>query len=259
GFLHAVHRVQHFLAAHDFPCPRPLLAPARLGHGYATVEEFVDEGEYADAHQPAIRHAMAAGLAQLVLSTRSLRNMAGLRPGTLTPLPPGSLWPVPHSPIFDFEATAAGAEWIDRIAAEARETVTRCPGEIVIGHADWSTQNCRFVGDTLSVVYDWDSLTRDKETTIVARAATTFPMDWLLSEPPVAPSPAEARAFIAEYEAARGVPFTDAEWAGMAASATYALAYGARLEHSLHPDVTDFPAGGGRARLAEYGNAFLRR
>ena len=256
AFLHAVHRVQGYLASHDFPCPRPLFAPARLGHGYATVEEFVDEGDYADAHQPAIRRAMAATLAQLVLATRSLRNMADLHPA---PLPPGSLWPVPHSPIFDFAATTAGAEWIDRLAAEARETITRGTGEIVIGHADWSTQNCRFVGDTLRVVYDWNSLTRNKETTIVAHAAMTFPMNWLLPEPPVAPSPDEARAFIAAYEAARGARFTDTEWESMAAAATYSLAYGARLEHSLHPDATDFPVGGGRARLADYGNGFLRR
>ncbi len=33
--------------------------------------------------------------------------------------PAGGLWPVPHEPRFDFEATSAGAEWIDRIAAAA--------------------------------------------------------------------------------------------------------------------------------------------
>jgi hypothetical protein len=144
-------------------------------------------------------------------------------------------------------------------SAEAREIIARGVSEIVIGHADWSTQNCRFVGETLSVVYDWDSITQDKETTIVAQAATTFPMNWLLPEPPMAPSPGEARAFIAEYEAVRGAPFTGAEWDGMAAAATYAIAYGARLEHSLHPNVNDFPVGGSRARLADYGHDFLRR
>jgi hypothetical protein len=255
-FLRAVHRVQGYLAAHDFPCPRPLLAPARLGYGYATVEEFVDEGGYADAHQPAIRRTMAATLAHLIRATQRLRKWEGLRP---VPLPPGALWPAPHSPIFDFAATTAGAEWIDHLAAAAREILACRTGTMVIGHTDWSTQNCRFLGETLRVVYDWDSLTCDKETTIVAQAATTFPMNWLLMEPPVAPSPEEARAFVAEYEAVRGARFTGAEWEDLAAAATYALAYSARLEHSLDPTGKEFPVGGGRARLAAYGVEFLRR
>jgi hypothetical protein len=259
AFLHAVHRVQTVLAGHAFPCPQPLLAPARLGHGYATVEELVGEGAHADGHRPAIRQAMAVALAQLVRSTQHLSDTVGVQLGKLTQLLAGSLWPVPHSPIFDFEATATGAEWIDRVAAQAQQTLARSTGRIVIGHTDWSTQNCRFVGNTLRVVYDWDSLRWDKETTIVAQAATVFPMNWLLPERPVAPISEEARSFIASYEAERGAPFTDAEWEGMAAAATYSLAYGARLEHSLNPEVTDFPAGSARARLTAYGDAFLHR
>ena len=171
----AVQRVQSHLAADGFPCPRPLLEPTPLGQGYATVEELVDEGDAADAHRPVIRQAMATTLARLVISARSLRDIAGLRPGSLTLLSPGSPWPVPHSPIFDFDATAVGAEWIDQVATEARETLARSAGDMVIGHGDWSAQNVRFVGEHLRVVYDWDSLTRDQETTIVAQAATTFP------------------------------------------------------------------------------------
>jgi hypothetical protein len=258
-FLHAVHRVQDVLAGHAFPCPQPLLAPARLGHGYATVEAFVDDGDFADGHQLPVRQAMAAALVQLVRSTQRLSDTVGAQLGLVTQLPAGSLWPVPHSPIFDFEATALGAEWIDRIAAQARQTLARSAGGTVIGHSDWSTQNCRFLNGRLRVVYDWDSLRWDKETTIVAQAATVFPMNWRLPERPVAPSAEDARSFIAAYEAERGAPFTNAEWEGMAAAATYSLAYGARLEHSLDPDVTDFPVGSARARLTVYGNAFLQR
>jgi len=257
--LDAVYRAQRALAARQFPCPRPLLAPTRLGWGYATVEELIDEGNDADGHRPAIRRALAETLARLVASARDLRDTAGLRSALLTTLPPGALWPAPHSPIFDLERTAAGAVWIDRLAAEAREVLGRGVGEVVIGHTDWGVQNCRFVGDALRVVYDWDSLARDKETTIVAHAATNFPFNWSLSEPPTGPSADEAQAFVEEYEAVRGVPFSGEEWAGMAAAATYALAYGARLEHSLHPEITDYPVGTARARLALYGNAFLRR
>jgi hypothetical protein len=33
---------------------------------FATVESFVDEGEFADAHEPEIRHSMAYALARLI-------------------------------------------------------------------------------------------------------------------------------------------------------------------------------------------------
>ncbi|MDB5077790.1 MAG: hypothetical protein JWO42_3969 [Chloroflexi bacterium] len=113
-FLRAVHQVQRYLAAHAFPCARPLLEPTQLGHGYATVEELVGEGDAADAHLPAVRGAMAAALAKVVIGTRSLRGTPGLQSRMLTLLPPGALWPVPHSPIFDFATTTEGAEWIPR-------------------------------------------------------------------------------------------------------------------------------------------------
>jgi len=260
-FLDAVYRVQSYLVAHGFPCPRPLLQPAPLGQGYATVEELVDEGEYADAHIPAIRRAMASTLARLVAATHALRDTPELRAGLQSRMPfrrpTDSIWPVPHNPMFDFEATTSGAEWIDHLAATAREALARGAGGLVIGHTDWSAQNCRFVDETIHVVYDWDSLMLDKEPIIVAEAAMTFAFNWLLPGPQIAPSPDEARAFVREYEEARGAPFTAAEWESITAAATYALAYGARLEHSLSPAQTDYPSDGARARLAQYGDAFL--
>lgn len=261
-FLDAAHRVQRRLADGGFPCPRPILGPTRLGHGYATVEELVDDGDDADAHAPAVRHAMATTLARLVAATRDLTDAPGLGAALRSRMPfrrpDDGVWPEPHSPIFDFAATTAGAEWIDRIAARAKAALADGAGEEVIGHTDWSAQNCRFMGHALRVVYDWDSLMLDKEPIIVAGAAMTFPFNWRLPGPRVAPSPDEARAFIAEYEEARGAPFTAAERETLAAAATYSLAYGARIEHSLRPDQTDVPAGGARARLALYGDAFLQ-
>ncbi len=148
--LDTVHRVQRHLADRGFPCPRPILGPTGLGYGYATVEELVDEGEYADAHRPAIRRAMAETLARQISSTRDLLDTpelcAALRSRMPSRRPEDTLWPEPHSPIFDLPATAKGAEWIDRIAAGAREMLARGAGEEIIGHTDWSAQNCRFIG-----------------------------------------------------------------------------------------------------------------
>ncbi|MCU0687336.1 MAG: hypothetical protein MUF34_34675 [Polyangiaceae bacterium] len=115
------------------------------------------------------------------------------------------LWPTPYSKLFDFDATARGAEWIDDVAAAARAVAPA--GAIVIGHADWRAEHVRFRGDTVAVAYDWDSLARDRETALVGSCAHAFPANWAREGRTQAPTLDEARAFVADYEAARGQPF----------------------------------------------------
>ena len=255
-FLHAIYKVQHHLATHGFPCPTPILGPTPLGRGYATVEELVDIGVYADAHQPPIRRVMAETLYRLVDLTRGLTHIPGLQPGMLNVLATGRLWPTPHSSIFDFEATAAGSEWIDQYARRARQVLSNSIGETVIGHTDWSVKHFRFVDGKASVIYDWDSLAFEKEPIIVGNAARGFTMTWYL-DVPLAPTPDEARSFIAEYEAVRGTSFTKAERVTMAAAATYAIAYTARCENCLDAEAITFPEGSYREALSRFGETFL--
>jgi Phosphotransferase enzyme family len=256
-FLAAVYRVQSHLASHGFPCPKPIIGPTPLARGYAIVEELVDDGIYMDAHNPAIRRTMAETLFWLVDLTRNLTSLPALRPGMLSRFLPGRLWPTPHSQVFDFEATAQGSEWIDCIASKARQSLlSSSPGEVVIGHTDWSVKHFRFVDGVVRVIYDWDSLALEKEPVIVGDAARGFPMTWHL-DVPVAPTLDELWAFVEEYEAARGAAFTTAERATIAAAALYALAYSARCENCLNPAATDYPIGRFREALSRYGEALL--
>jgi hypothetical protein len=69
--LAAVQTVQAHLAAQDFPCPEPVLGPTALEHGIAVVEELLDRGARADAHDLRNRREMAFMLArQIDLSRR---------------------------------------------------------------------------------------------------------------------------------------------------------------------------------------------
>lgn len=257
AFLNAVYLVQLHLAAHGFPCPKPLVAPAPLGFGHAIIEELIDEGSYTDAHIPTIRRIMAEKQAELIRLASDFDHIPGLDPHVLDKrLPPEQLFPEPHSNIFDF--STPGGEWIDRIAQEARQKLAQGVGRLVIGHTDYSVKHFRFTGEHVNVIYDWDSLALDLEPVIVGHTATTFPMTWYLDVKPMA-SREEALAFIKEYEDARGTPFTPAERNTLAAGATYGLAYGARCEHSLNPlGPTDvLGTEGPRAILKRYGNGFL--
>src|SRR6266851_5263615 len=106
AFLQAMVQVQRHLLAHNYPCTKPLLAPCPLAHGIATTEEFMDEGVYHEAYDPAIRCSMAEMLAQLIQFTRTPATIPGLQPAALDlRLPPGVTWGAPHSKLFDFEAT----------------------------------------------------------------------------------------------------------------------------------------------------------
>jgi hypothetical protein len=102
----------------------------------------VDEGERADAHDPGIRRSMARALARMIELAAEGLDVQGLSKGWTWP--DNELWPVPHNALFAFEATAEGAGWIDRIAAEAKKTIDDFTGWIVVGHADWSVKHFRF-------------------------------------------------------------------------------------------------------------------
>jgi hypothetical protein len=249
AFLVAVQDVQRHLWGRGFPCPAPILGPTPLGTGLAVADEFLDAGTFMDAHDPAVRKEMANALAALVRMAQPFVSSHDLPHSPWLDLPAGSLWRPPHHPRFDFDATTAGAEWIDAIAAEALTQVATPVGELVVGHTDWSVKDFRFLDGKISAIYDWDSLAVDREPLIVGRAATHFTMTWRLSVR-VAPAPGEVAAFVTDYEEARGSLFSAAERAAVDAAGAYSMAYTARCEHALDPHAAEYPVGSARGFLA---------
>ena len=254
-FLEAVGRVQGHLFERGFPCPRPLAGPAYFGPGLATAEEFEDEGEHVDAHEPVIRRRMAQALARAIELAAEVQDVGALSSGWAWPK--DDLWPVPHNALFDFDATAAGAGWIDGIATEAKRVMDSFHGRVVVGHADWSVKHFRFSGGEVRIVYDWDSLRLDKEVSIVGTAAATVPATWYLEVASRAPSPDELWSFLEEYEAARGYPLSSEERRATAAVALYVMAYVARCEHAIDPEGEDL-SGGFREVLPLHAEEYFR-
>src|SRR5262249_7124347 len=153
-----------------------LAGPLPLARGFSIVEAFSDVGAKADARRAEIRRAVAARLHAIV------RNRAP--PVATTPPPPTLLtpardpvWPPPPSKLFDFAATARGAEWIDALAQRARARMLPA-GRRVIGHSDWRREHVLFRGDTPVLAYDWDSLACEEEPALVGAAAHAFCADW---------------------------------------------------------------------------------
>jgi hypothetical protein len=232
-------RVQRHLADGGLPAPRPIGKPAALGNGIATAEEFVDRGVIGNAHEAGVRMGLAAALHTFVMASAPLLPSPGLPLASPFGLSSDRLWPTPHDLRFDF--TLPGGEWIDRAAATARNRLGLTPAAAVIGHADWRVENLRVQGDDVVAIFDWDSVVLCPEPALVGHTAASFTADWANGDIDPLPTLDESRAFVADYETVHGSAFTAAERESIDAAHLYALAYGARCEHSdatigLFPD-----------------------
>ena len=75
-----------------------------------------------------------------------------------------------------------------------------------------------------------------------------------------APSYEEVLGFLADYEGARGAPFTLQERRRFGAACAFSLAYSARCSHAVDPRAGkqhDFPPGTWRPALADFGERLL--
>ena len=228
AYFDDVQRVQAALADAGLGAPRPLGR-----RGLALWEEWLDEGTFRDAHEPPIRGAMARALARFHREATATE----VRPRRPFLRPPDALWPKPHNVLFDFEATSAGAEWIDEIGRAAREIPSA--GVEVVGHTDWAAKHLRFDdGLDVTAIYDWDSVTTELEPRLVGTAAGSFTYTEELAQPVrLWPTADESLLFIADYEAARMAPFEDEERRAARASAVYLRAYAARCQHAHMGDA----------------------
>jgi hypothetical protein len=228
--LAAVRTAQSHLAAAGFPAPQPLLGPTPLANGIAVAGMLLDPGEWEDAHRPEIRRLVAGGLFRQIELSRELVGLPGLDSSWSVIR---RYWQTPHDRRFDFPATADGAAWIERLAAEAlRRLDEEGAGEAAIGHDDWRVEHLRFAGGRLVAAWDWDSLGRGLEPAFVGSSAHCFTADYRVDDLDVVPTLDESLAFVSDYEAARGASFSADERRTAIAALVAMMAYSARCEHS---------------------------
>jgi hypothetical protein len=258
-YLRAVQSVQEHLSAAGFPNPRPLAPPHRLQldrPNLAVVESFLTDPGMEPLHGSDVCRHSAAALARQIALCRTSRSSQALAEHPLR-TPPGRLYAEPHSPLFDFEKSSAGAPWIDGYAERASVLRQADHSPAVIAHTDWSARNVRFGPAGLVAAYDWDSLALLPESTAVGQAAATWSVT---SEPGGSefPSLESITEFVVRYEEARGRRFDDVQWRATGAAAAYVLAYTARCEDSLETvGLTRPDQRGGRDRLADAGEHLL--
>jgi Phosphotransferase enzyme family len=241
--LRAIQHLQQHLASAGLPAPLPLMDPEPIGHGIATAEELI-VGQTADARDPSVQRAVAFGLHDFIGAARDFSTVADLGKPLVLRAADEPLWPEPHDVRFDFAATATGAEWIDDLAVAARTRLQDAGDESVAGHFDWRVENLGFAGEHIVAIYDWDSVCAAPEAVVVGNAAAQFCVDWTSDDPDPLPSLEEMRAFVENYEEARGRCFSQWEGEVLDAANLALCTYGARCQHSnllLHPEQAGPP------------------
>ena len=258
-FLNAVQDAQQRLSRGGMPCPSPVAPPADIRPprpNLAIAETWVPDPGMRPGGSAAARRVSAAGLAQQVALCVTLPDVERFSRHPLHS-DGDDLYGTPHSPLFDFERTRAGAEWIDDLARRAKTVRDPDTSPPVVAHTDWSARNVRFDEDRLLAVYDWDSLAFVKEATALGQAAMT----WSVTADPGGtefPEMDSVLGYMADYEQARNRSFTPEQLRGARAAAVYVLSYTARCEHSLavHGVARD-DQGAARRRLDEIGATLL--
>jgi hypothetical protein len=261
-FLGAVQTVQAHAARHGIPCAAPLRGPSPLvleRPNQAIVESYLPDPGMRPYASVAERQVAAAGLADQIASCRELSALPELAELVNHPLraPVDGLYGEPHSPLFDFEATATGAEWIDALATRAVAERDADEEVAVIAHMDWAARNVRLNDDGLLAVYDWDSVALVPESNAVGQAAVT----WSVTADPGGtefPTLPDIVGFVADYEQAAGYRLDETQRRAVGRSAAWVLAYTARCEHSLDAKGMARPdQHAARDRLADAGEALL--
>jgi hypothetical protein len=253
--LQEVVRLQRHLARVGCLAPAVLAGPARLAHGHVVIEELVERGRTRDGHEPEVRRGLALSLHALSAALEPFVAETTLPVHLLAQLGPDQLWPTPHSKLFDFEATRAGAEEIDALAAAARRCMAPA-GRLALGHSDWRAEHVRFEGAVPVAAFDWDSLCKGHEPELVGFIAHAFCADWSRAGHVQAPTLEEARAFVRDYESARGAAFVAAERRLMGAAFAYSVAYSTRCGHAFGKKERDQP-GTFHELLARHGERLL--
>ncbi len=255
--LGAVHTLRRRLFACGYPTPEPIMGPTPLCRGLATVERYVEGAPAPNGFDPQVRVTLATGLAHLVSLATELGVDLALDEAGIDVPHGDALWPKPHSALFDFAATARGAEPIDALARRAKEALVGDPTATVIGHRDYRVEHVRLAGDhSIAVVYDWESMVRSSEARMVGWASVNWPANWATGyQGRRTASPIESDQFVADYEDARGATFDARARSAIGATRLYALCYAARCGH--RPDQPPIP-GAAEAALQRYGDAYLR-
>ena len=239
------------LAAGGFPCAAPL-TPVLVVEGMAVhAEEWRPGGVMMRGDAPGVARRFAELLGWL---------MQDLSRVTVPPPLPNPYWlrwdhggpgPWPAMDFLDERDQSLIPGFVVETVSRATRRLARAELPGVLGHADFETQNIRWLGDEPLAVHDWDSLAWMPEAVIVGAASGAFAS---AETPTLAPVESSAE-FLFAYQQRTGRPFTQEETEVAWAASLWPAAHNARAEALFRqPPVAGAPLQSqARERLARAG------
>ena len=230
--LRAAILVQRHVWAAGFPCPQPLVGPLALGHHWIWAESLV-AGGLPLTDDPRAPELYAQALAELVRRAPPAASVPLLVP------PPAwlhwdhaeaGLWPRREHVGNENLNDRSDPPWLSEAAHRVRSRLAGFEGPVVVGHGDWWSDNLRWIGEQLHVVFDWDSLTARPEPGLAGAAAymfakTSFELDGCAPGASVECT----EQFLDAYEQARGRRWSVAERQAAWAAGLWVAVFDARL------------------------------
>jgi hypothetical protein len=176
----------------------------------ATAEVLIEGGSQLAMTDDSSR-LFAQALASLVTLAPPVASLPTLKPS----LPwvgwdhdQRGTWPEPDDIEADLNGQV-GPGWIEDAGARVRRRLLQPSAlPIVVGHADWESQNLRWVNRRLHVVHDWDSIVGQREATIAGAASAVYTAT---GAPNTSANVEQSEAFLVAYARTRGHPWTDEE------------------------------------------------
>jgi hypothetical protein len=217
-------RAQRAAFDRGFPCAEPLTGVTRIGELAVHAERWLPGGEMLLGDSPVI----AAHFARLLATLMS--ELDKIDPDPPLPNPMWANWDHrdagiwPDAPFLDERDQSLVPGFVAATAVRVIARLRAADLPRVVGHADWETQNLRWLGTEPWAVHDWDSLAWLPEAAIAGAACGAFAS---ADVPTLAPL-ASSQAFLDAYQQQRGRRFTPEEIEVAWAASLYLATHNAR-------------------------------
>jgi hypothetical protein len=214
------------LFANGFPCPEPLGHTEDLGVAYSIERYLPGGGLLPRDHR--LAHDHARWLRRFVEAAPGPEEIVDVSPAVAWldwDAQRAELWPVPDDRAEDLNDIRR-SRWIDELAIRAREVLTSCSLDVVVGHGDWESFNLSWRGRELLACFDFDSVVCLPEPAIAGAAALVH----LAQGAPVTADVEQTGRFLRAYAAARGRPWDQDEWRIAWAASLWLQTFNAKKE-----------------------------
>ena len=222
-------RYHKFLFEQGINCPKVLAGPLIYKKCAVVFMEFHQNGDFVDTRVPKYKTEMIKELVKLNSQFGEYQKRHGITDDEImiiSDIASEKRWYRTHNNLFDFDKFQNETAWIDSKMADSMKIIKKLEryDRYLISHGDWSGKHFRFIGDRISIIYDWDSQQYMSLYRIIAKSALTHTYNDEIGNIIFADKD-QIVEFIEEYQNFSGSRFDEKELGLISAYCTYVASY----------------------------------